>query len=84
MTFQSRFKSSLTAVSYTHLDVYKRQEYADGERPHGNAHKQGLEPQGMSGYERKLCDRGLCNFNPMVFRNLSWYYSQFLTVNRCV
>ena len=35
----------------------------------------------MSGYERKLCDRGLCNFNPMVFRNLSWYYSQFLTVN---
>lgn len=20
----------------------------------------------MSGYERKLCDRGLCNFNPMV------------------
>ena len=35
----------------------------------------------MSGYERKLCDRGLCNFNPMVFRNLSWYYNQFLTVN---
>ena len=35
----------------------------------------------MSGYERKLCDRGLCNFNPMVFRNLGWYYSQFLTVN---
>ena len=35
----------------------------------------------MSGYERKLCDRGLCNFSPMVFRNLGWYYTQFLTVN---
>ena len=35
----------------------------------------------MSGYERKLCDKGLCNFNPMVFRNLGWYYTQFLTVN---
>ena len=35
----------------------------------------------MSGYERKLCDRGLCNFNPMVFRNLGAYYEHFLTVN---
>ena len=35
----------------------------------------------MSGYERKLCDKGLCNFNPMVFRNLGWYYTKFLTVN---
>ena len=35
----------------------------------------------MSGYERKLCDRGLCNFNPMVFRNLGAYYDHFLTVN---
>ena len=35
----------------------------------------------MSGYERKLCDRGLCNFNPMVFRNLGAYYQHFLTVN---
>ena len=35
----------------------------------------------LSGYERKLCDRGLCNFIPMVFRNLGWYYTQFLTVN---
>ncbi|HPS76169.1 MAG TPA: acetyl-CoA hydrolase/transferase C-terminal domain-containing protein [Oscillospiraceae bacterium] len=34
-----------------------------------------------SGYERKLCDRGLCFFTPMVFRNLSWYYRQFLHVN---
>ena len=34
-----------------------------------------------SGYERKLCDRGLCNFIPMVFRNLGWYYTNFLTVN---
>ena len=34
-----------------------------------------------SGYERKLCDAGLCNFIPMVFRNLAWYYREFLTVN---
>ena len=34
-----------------------------------------------SGYERRLCDKGLCSYIPMVFRNLGWYYSQFLTVN---
>ena len=34
-----------------------------------------------SGYERRLCDKGLCNFIPMVFRNLAWYYTNFLTVN---
>lgn len=34
-----------------------------------------------SGYERKLCDQNLCNFTPMVFRNLGWYYENFLTVN---
>ena len=34
-----------------------------------------------SGYERRLCDQGLCNFTPMVFRNLAWYYREFLTVN---
>lgn len=28
----------------------------------------------MSGYERKLCDKGLCNFMPMIFRNLPSYY----------
>lgn len=32
-------------------------------------------------YERKLCDRGLCNFIPMIFRNLVPYYRHFLTVN---
>ncbi len=30
----------------------------------------------MSGYERKLCDQGLCNFSPMLFRNLPLYYKQ--------
>ena len=35
----------------------------------------------MSAYERKLFDRGLCNFCPMVFRNLGAYYTYFLTVN---
>ena len=35
----------------------------------------------LSGYERKLCDKGLCNFIPMLFRNLSWYYKNGLEVN---
>lgn len=34
-----------------------------------------------SGYERKLCDRGLCNYIPMVFRNVAAYYERYLTVN---
>ena len=34
-----------------------------------------------SSYERKLCDQGLCNFIPMVFRNLVPYYRHFLKVN---
>ena len=34
-----------------------------------------------SAYERKLMDRGLCNFIPMIFRNLVPYYRHFLTVN---
>ena len=35
----------------------------------------------LSSYERRLCDRGLCNFIPMIFRNLVPYYRHFLTVN---
>lgn len=34
-----------------------------------------------SGYERKLCDKGLCNFIPMIFRSLVEYYRHFLEVN---
>ena len=34
-----------------------------------------------SAYERKLCDKGLCNYIPMVFRNYTPYYYHFLTVN---
>lgn len=34
-----------------------------------------------SSYERKLCDRGLCNYIPMVFRNVIPYYRHFLEVN---
>lgn len=34
-----------------------------------------------SGYERRLCDKGLCNFIPMIFRNLVEYYRHFLDVN---
>ena len=34
-----------------------------------------------SAYERKLCDRGLCNYIPMIFRNLVAYYRHFLSVN---
>ncbi|MBQ7479470.1 MAG: butyryl-CoA:acetate CoA-transferase, partial [Selenomonadaceae bacterium] len=35
----------------------------------------------MSAYERKLSDRGLCNYTSMVFRNLGHYYRNYLTVN---
>ena len=34
-----------------------------------------------SGYERKLCDQGLCNYIPMIFRSVGPYYRHFLTVN---
>ena len=34
-----------------------------------------------SGYERSLADKGLCNFIPMIFRNLVPYYRHFLEVN---
>ncbi|MCD8317127.1 MAG: butyryl-CoA:acetate CoA-transferase [Eggerthellaceae bacterium] len=35
----------------------------------------------MSSYERKLSDRGLCNYIPMVFRNVTLFYREFLSVN---
>lgn len=35
----------------------------------------------FSAYERKLADRGLCSYIPMVFRNVVPYYTHFLTVN---
>ena len=34
-----------------------------------------------SSYERSLFDRGLCNYIPMIFRNVVPYYRHFLTVN---
>ena len=34
-----------------------------------------------SAYERQLCDRGLCNYIPMIFHLLVPYYRHFLTVN---
>lgn len=34
-----------------------------------------------SAYERKLCDQGLCNYIPMVFRNMEAYYRHFIDVN---
>ena len=34
-----------------------------------------------SSYERRLCDKGLCNYIPMVFHNVVPYYEHFLTVN---
>ena len=34
-----------------------------------------------SDYERRLCDKGLCNYIPMIFRNVIPYYRHFLTVN---
>ena len=35
----------------------------------------------FSAYERSLSDRGLCNFIPMIFRQVVEYYKHFLTVN---
>ena len=32
-------------------------------------------------YERRLCDQNLCNYIPMIFRNVAPYYTHFLTVN---
>lgn len=34
-----------------------------------------------SGYERKLCDKGLCNYIPMIYRNVASYYKKYLDVN---
>ncbi|MBR6403620.1 MAG: butyryl-CoA:acetate CoA-transferase [Eubacterium sp.] len=34
-----------------------------------------------SSYERKLCDRGLCYYIPMVFHNNAAYYEFFIQVN---
>ena len=34
-----------------------------------------------SSYERRLADRGLCNYIPMVFHNVVPYYRHFLKVN---
>lgn len=34
-----------------------------------------------SSYERKLCDRGLCFYTPMIFHNLTAYYHFFLDVD---
>ena len=35
----------------------------------------------LTGYERKLADRGLCYYIPMLYRNLRWFYDNFLHVN---
>lgn len=37
-----------------------------------------------SGYERRMCDKGRAFFEPMVFRNLAWYYKSFLTSDVCM
>ena len=34
-----------------------------------------------SSYERKLCDRGLCYYTPMVFHNMTAYYHFFIDVD---
>ena len=34
-----------------------------------------------SAYERRLCDRGRAFFTPMLFRNMAWYYKNFLKVD---
>ena len=32
-------------------------------------------------YERKMCAQGRAFFSPMLFRNLEWYYRNFITVD---
>ena len=34
-----------------------------------------------SAYERRLCDQGRGFFTPMIFRNMAWYYRNFLTLD---
>ena len=35
----------------------------------------------LTGYDRKLADRGLCYYQPMLYRNLRWFYDNFLHIN---
>ena len=35
----------------------------------------------LTGYERKLADKGLCYYVPMLYRNLRWFYDTFLHIN---
>jgi len=35
----------------------------------------------LSAYERRLFDRGLCSFMPMLYRDQASYYRKYLTVN---
>ena len=35
----------------------------------------------FSGYDRKLNEQGLCNFIPMIYRNLPSYYRNYLAVD---
>lgn len=35
----------------------------------------------LTGYERKLADKGLCYYQSMLYRNLRWYYDNFLHIN---
>ncbi|MDD2402042.1 MAG: acetyl-CoA hydrolase/transferase C-terminal domain-containing protein [Clostridia bacterium] len=35
----------------------------------------------LSGYERRMSDKGLCNYCPMIFRNMPLYYNKSLTVD---
>lgn len=35
----------------------------------------------LSGYERKLSDRGLCNYIPMIYRNMPLFYRKSLEVD---
>ena len=36
-----------------------------------------------SAYERRLSDRGLCYYTPMLFRNIFWYYKHQIRTDVC-
>ncbi len=71
-------KEELTDVKIRGNLLFNRLEVVeqDPERKHFTYNSWHFSP-----YERKLADRGLCFFTPMIFRNLTEYYKHFLDVN---
>lgn len=74
-------KDELQNVNIRALLISKPLQIAEQD-PHGEVFS--YNSWHMIGYERKLCDKGMAHFIPMVFRNLPEYYRRFLHVNVAV